>query len=214
MIREEAAGKRVLNLFCYTGTFSVYAAAGGAASTDSADLSHTYLAWAKENFSLNGFEAALVSPADFFQGGGRAGPAASAAETGARPRHSLLRADVLVFLDRALKAGMKWDLIIMDPPAFSNSKKMRTSLDIQRDHPRLIAQCLGLLSPGGRLWFSAGTRRFRLGEENIKKLLPGGSPDFTIEEPGDTIIDEDFRGKRPPPCYIFRLCPPGTDTGA
>ncbi|MDR1444774.1 MAG: class I SAM-dependent methyltransferase [Treponema sp.] len=180
LIREDAAGKRVLNLFAYTCAFSVYAAAGGAASVDSVDLSGGYLDWGRRNFALNGISA------------GRA--------------FRFIRADALRFLENA--AGKRWDLIILDPPAFSNSKKMTGTLDTRRDHPGLIARCLGLLAPGGRLWFSTGTGRFRLNREEIERLRQGGPRktgpgSLRIEEPGTKTIDEDFRGKKPPPCCLF-----------
>ncbi|MDR3174841.1 MAG: class I SAM-dependent methyltransferase [Treponema sp.] len=183
LLGGEAAGRRVLNLFAYTCAFSVYAAAGGAASVDSVDLSNTYLDWGKRNFSINGLAG----------DGKNAGP------------YHFIRADALRFLENAAGEGRNWDLIILDPPAFSNSKKMRATLDIRRDHPRLIARCLGLLKAGGRLWFSAGTGRFRLGWEEIQ-----GLPEFRnlkVEELGDRIADEDFKGRGPSPCYVFSFTP-------
>jgi 23S rRNA G2069 N7-methylase RlmK/C1962 C5-methylase RlmI len=191
LIRGEAAEKQVLNLFAYTCAFSVYAAAGGAVSVDSVDLSNTYLDWGRRNFALNGL------------------PAGEPAERGP---FRFIRADALRFLEGAAGRGRKWDLIILDPPAFSNSKKMAGALDIRRDHPELIVRCLGLLKPGGRLWFSAGTGRFPLRQEEIEaRLYRQGGPrrigpgELKIEEPGATISDEDFKGKRPPPCCILSL---------
>jgi 23S rRNA G2069 N7-methylase RlmK/C1962 C5-methylase RlmI len=181
LLGEEAAGRRILNLFAYTCTSSVYAAAGGAASVDSVDISNTYLNWGKQNFTLNGLAG----------GGGAAEP------------FRFIRADALRFLENASKEGRKWDLIILDPPAFSNSKKMAGTLDIRRDHPRLIARCLGLLGTGGRLWFSAGTDRFRLEREEIEGLVK--SRNLRIEEPGNKITDEDFKGRRPLPCFVFSV---------
>ena len=93
MIEADAKGKKVLNLFCYTASFSVYAVNGGAISTDSVDLSNTYLAWARENFALNGFEAKQMRPEEFFAKGGFSDPPA--------PGHRLIRADVNAFLERA-----------------------------------------------------------------------------------------------------------------
>jgi 23S rRNA G2069 N7-methylase RlmK/C1962 C5-methylase RlmI len=181
LVSREAAGRKTLNLFAYTCAFSVYAAAGGAASVDSVDLSNTYLDWGRRNFSLNGLTG----------DGKNAGP------------YRFIRAEALRFLENAAGEGRKWDLIILDPPVFSNSKKMSGALDIRRDHPRLIARCLALLNPGGRLWFSAGTGRFRLRREEIEGL----SRNFRVEEPGDRIADEDFKGRRPSPCYIFSVAP-------
>jgi 23S rRNA G2069 N7-methylase RlmK/C1962 C5-methylase RlmI len=189
MAREEAAGKRVLNLFCYTASFSVYAAAGDAAEVDSVDLSNTYLDWGLGNFGLNGFCGELVSPGALWGGG-------------SLPRFRFIRADVLAFLKAAAKARRTWDLIILDPPAFSNSKKMSFSLDIQRDHPGLIRSALRLLAPGAKLWFSAKARRFKLDPDAIRSVeFPG----LRVENIKDRVIDEDFRGKRIPECYLFEL---------
>ncbi|MDR2747175.1 MAG: class I SAM-dependent methyltransferase [Treponema sp.] len=185
LLGEEAAGRRTLNLFAYTCAFSVYAAAGGAASVDSVDLSNTYLDWGRRNFTLNGLgENEKKAGQGLFR---------------------FIRADALRFLENAEKEGRKWDLIILDPPAFSNSKKMADTLDIRRDHPRLIARCLRLLNPGGRLWFSAGTGRFRLELGEIEGLAGFGN--FKVEEPGDKTIDEDFQGKKASPCYVFSFTP-------
>ena len=155
-VQAEAAGKRFLNLFCYTGAFTVYAAAGGAASSTSVDLSNTYLDWAAENLRLNGLE---------------------------RREHELLRADVRDFLARDRQT---YDLAVLDPPTFSNSKKMRAELDLQRDHAALIRSVLALLAPGGVLWFSTNFRRFKLDAEALgagsiedcsKATLPPDFPD-------------------------------------
>lgn len=133
MLREQSQGKKVLNLFAYTGSFSVYAAAGGAREVLTMDLSNTYLDWARRNMGLNGFQ-------------------------GQAYRYE--RADVLEWL-RDRPRGV-WDHIILDPPTFSNSAMMREVLDVQRDHPWLIEACLMRLAPGGILWFSTNLRRFRL----------------------------------------------------
>jgi 23S rRNA G2069 N7-methylase RlmK/C1962 C5-methylase RlmI len=178
LVREISPGKRVLNLFCYTASFSVYAAAGGAQSVDSVDMSNTYLDWAKTNFTLNGLEALQVSPAVLNQGGNL-------------PPYRLIRADALRFLETA--SSLRWDLIILDPPAFSNSKKMTGILDLKRDHPNLVAQCLRLLSPGGRLIFTA--KGFTLDPKNY--------PEAGLEDIRETIRDEDFAGKRLPGVFSF-----------
>jgi 23S rRNA G2069 N7-methylase RlmK/C1962 C5-methylase RlmI len=188
LVRAASAGKRVLNLFCYTASFSVYAAAGGAREVDSVDMSNTYLDWAAANFSLNGLETRRVSPGDLaaLRGPDPAGP----------PTCRLIRADALRFLEGAAAAGLFWDLIILDPPAFSNSKKMNGDLDLQRDHRRLISQSVDLLAPGGMLWFSANARNF--------KLDPTDFPSISIEDIREKIRDEDFRGKHLPACYTLR----------
>ncbi|MDR2305181.1 MAG: class I SAM-dependent methyltransferase [Treponema sp.] len=163
-IREEAANKKVLNLFCYTGSFSVYAASGGAASVDSVDLSGVYLEWARANFALN-----ALNPGN------------------------LVRADALLFMEDVKRARKTWDIIILDPPAFSNSKRMRGTIDLRRDHGELIKSCLSLLSPGGVLYFSANTKGFKLNAETA-----GTGEDIT-----EKMRDEDFKGKRIPLCFKF-----------
>jgi 23S rRNA (guanine2445-N2)-methyltransferase / 23S rRNA (guanine2069-N7)-methyltransferase len=132
-----AAGKRFLNLFCYTGVATVHAAAGGAASSLSVDLSRTYLDWARANLELNGLA------------------------TGA---HQLLQADVLRWLQEQ-RPGPQWDLVFLDPPTFSNSARMQGVLDTQRDHARLIEGCMRILAPEGVLVFSTNARRFVLDDE-------------------------------------------------
>jgi 23S rRNA G2069 N7-methylase RlmK/C1962 C5-methylase RlmI len=189
IVRKETAGKRMLNLFCYTASFSVCAAAGGAEETDSVDLSNTYLAWAGVNFSLNGFRAETVSEREALY------PAALAAHE-IRVRHRLIRADALSFLEHAAAAKRKWDLVIMDPPAFSNSKKMTSTLDIKRDHRELAASALRLLAPAGRLYFAAGVKNFRLDAN--------GFPGFKAEDIRTRQADEDFPPNKAPSCYVFQ----------
>jgi len=134
MVRELSKGKDVLNLFAYTGAFSVYAASGGAARVTTVDLSNTYIDWAKKNFELN----QLINNTAF----------------------EFFVQDVLQFLPQQPEAF--YDLIVMDPPTFSNSKKMKELLDIQRDHPFLIREALRILRPGGILFFSTNARKFKL----------------------------------------------------
>jgi 23S rRNA G2069 N7-methylase RlmK/C1962 C5-methylase RlmI len=177
LIREASAGKRILNLFCYTAAFSVCAAAGGAASVDSVDMSRTYLEWGGRNFALNGFEASLPDTG-----------------TDRRSPWRLIRAEAGAFLDQAGRRGERWDLIILDPPAFSNSKKMESALDIKRDHGTLIRRCMGLLDEGGVLWFSASARGFRLDS------IPG----LIAENRERELEDEDFKGKKAPACWTLR----------
>jgi 23S rRNA (guanine2445-N2)-methyltransferase / 23S rRNA (guanine2069-N7)-methyltransferase len=138
-LRERARAVRFLNLFCYTASATVYAAAGGARESVSVDLSNRYLDWAAENFRLNGLDPA---------------------------RHRLVRADCREWLRGAgAQSGSEatpFDLIFLDPPTFSNSKRMQGVLDVQRDHPEMIAQCLRRLTSGGLLVFSTNAQRFRL----------------------------------------------------
>lgn len=185
LVREEAAGKRVLNLFCYTASFSVHAAAAGASEVDSVDLSNTYLDWAAGNFAANGFSAVRLSPEDY-----------TAQKAPSAPLR-LVRADALRFLQEAAKRRMLWDLIILDPPTFSNSKKMAGTLDIRRDHQDLIALCLSLLAPGGRLWFSTNAKGFKMDE--------GAFPAAQVKDMTLQTVDEDFRGRKVRACYTFTL---------
>jgi 23S rRNA G2069 N7-methylase RlmK/C1962 C5-methylase RlmI len=182
LIRSEAAGRRVLNLFCYTASLSVAAAAGGAAAVDSVDLSNTYLDWARENFILNGL--------------------CSAANQDAPPRDEkpfrFIRDDALRFIDRC--GGQSWDIIIVDPPAFSNSKKMTADFDLRRDHPALVSRCLKLLGSGGTLYLNASVKGFKLNEDAFKT----GSPP-NIENISEKLRDEDFRGKRIPVTYRISI---------
>jgi 23S rRNA G2069 N7-methylase RlmK/C1962 C5-methylase RlmI len=177
-----AGDKRVLNLFCYTAAFSVYAAAGGARTVDSVDLSRTYLDWGAVNFGLNRLEARAVEERAFFKAPDRGPPG------------RLIRADARAFLDEAARSRCRWDLIILDPPAFSNSKKMAGTLDIKRDHRDLISRCIALLEPGGVLWFSAARR---------VRLESGDFPGFACRELGPEIGGEDFRGRVLPRCYTL-----------
>ena len=164
MVREEAAGKRVLNLFCYTGSFSVYAAAGGAAQVTSVDLSKTYLQWAEENMRLN----------DCFDAS----------------KHHFEHADVKQYLDTLPPAS--FDLVVMDPPTFSNSKRMKDFLDIQRDHAELLNKTLQAVSPGGVIYFSNNYRKFELHTEQIHSK--------EIRDITRATTPFDFEGK------LFRYC--------
>lgn len=161
MVREAAKGKRVLNLFGYTGAFTVYAAAGGARQTVTVDLSNTYLDWSADNLALNGLTDR---------------------------RNVLVREDVLEWMGHAIERGDVYDIIVLDPPTFSNSKKMRDVLDLRRDHPMLLTDALALLAPGGWLLFSTNARKFRLERR--------GLPPCRITDITDETVPEDFR-KRP-----------------
>ncbi|HEY1725932.1 MAG TPA: bifunctional 23S rRNA (guanine(2069)-N(7))-methyltransferase RlmK/23S rRNA (guanine(2445)-N(2))-methyltransferase RlmL [Steroidobacteraceae bacterium] len=133
-LRQQARGARFLNLFCYTGTATVYAASGGAQDSLSLDLSSRYLHWAADNLRLNGIDLS---------------------------RHRLERADCLEWLRTAAERAERFDLIFLDPPTFSNSKRMQGVLDVQRDHVELIAGSMRVLAPEGLLVFSTNAQRFR-----------------------------------------------------
>ncbi len=164
MVREESAGKRVLNLFCYTGSFSVYAACGGAASVTSVDLSKTYFQWAEDNFTANEID---------------------------KTRHHFVHADVKQYL-KTLQPN-SFDLVIMDPPTFSNSKRMKDFLDIQRDHAELLNDVLKATTTGGIIYFSTNHSTFVLDREDI---LSDNIRDIT-----KATTPFDFEGKLKRWCY-------------
>ena len=164
MVREDAKDKNVLNLFCYTGSFSVYAAAGGAKEVVSVDLSNTYLNWARENFELNNLND--------------------------QHKYSFVKADVLQYLDKLPRDY--YDLVILDPPTFSNSKMMKDILDIQRDHVDLINRLLLSVKPGGRIYFSTNSRKFVIDEKEINAK--------EIKDITRATTPFDFEGK------LFRFC--------
>ena len=137
IVAKEAIGKRLLNLFAYTCSFSVHAAVKGAAYTKSVDMSNRYTQWGRENFDLNGIDA---------------------------KSHPIIRADCLQFLDEELNCGGKYGVIVIDPPTISRSKKMRQMFDVQIDYPILLRKALLLLAPGGVIFFSTNLRTFQLDE--------------------------------------------------
>lgn len=165
LVRAESAGRRVLNLFAYTGAFTVAAAAGGAASTSSVDQSGTYLDWLRDNLELNGLSSSA---------------------------HETLRADCVAFLEDAIRDGLTWDLVVLDPPSFSTLGG-RGGLDIQRDHRKLVLACLALLSPGGVLWFSTNHQRF---EPDL-----AGLPAASVKDMTERTIPEDFRNRAVHRCW-------------
>lgn len=154
MIRDLASGVRFLNLFAYTCTATVYAAAGGAVSTVSVDNSNTYLEWGRRNMELNGYSG---------------------------PNHRFVREDCLKWLKQ--DAGT-YDLIFLDPPTFSNSRRMAGTLDIQRDHASLIRSAARLLAPDGVLIFSNNYRQF--------KMEPDALPRLEIKDITKETIARDF----------------------
>ncbi|MGB1699266.1 MAG: class I SAM-dependent methyltransferase, partial [Nannocystaceae bacterium] len=172
-IGEHVRGKRFLNLFCYTGVVTVHAAIGGARETTSVDLSARYLDWAADNLRLN-----------------RCSPRTNA----------LIRDDVMVWMDDAAERGERWDLLFIDPPTFSNSKRMEGTFDVQRDHEGLLRKAAVLCAPGGEIIFSTNSRRFKISEalEEVMK----------VEDVTEWSLPPDFsRQRRAHHCY--RLYPRG-----
>lgn len=154
-IHQHAGGKKFLNLFCYTASASVHAALGGATETVNVDMSHTYLDWAQRNFKLNNLRS---------------------------HKHRFERADCLEWLKRCREG---FDLILLDPPTFSNSKKMDSTLDIQRDHVMLIRRCMDLLTDQGQLVFSNNLRTFELDRDALSA--------FEIKDYHKESLDPDFQ---------------------
>ncbi|MBM68556.1 MAG: bifunctional 23S rRNA (guanine(2069)-N(7))-methyltransferase RlmK/23S rRNA (guanine(2445)-N(2))-methyltransferase RlmL [Haliea sp.] len=152
---KEAAGRDFLNLFCYTGTATVHAALGGARTTTSVDLSNTYLAWLRKNLAQNGLDES---------------------------RNHIVRADCLSWLQESTQ---RYDLILLDPPSFSNSRKVEGSFDVQRDHGALVRAALARLRPGGVLYFSNNRRGFRLDPDLVSS--------YHCEDITRATLDPDFQ---------------------
>jgi 23S rRNA (guanine2445-N2)-methyltransferase / 23S rRNA (guanine2069-N7)-methyltransferase len=167
LIANKAKNKKFLNLFCYTATATVHAALGGASESVSVDMSKTYLEWAKKNFIKNN-----INP----------------------KRHKLVQSDCISWLKNCREG---FDLIFLDPPSFSNSKRMEDVLDIQQDHVDLISRCMDLLLPGGLLIFSTNLRSF--------KIDKGLNSNFNLEHITDKTLDPDFqRNQKIHHCWLIR----------
>lgn len=166
MVRHEAKGKRVLNLFAYTGSFSVYAAAGGASQVTTVDLSNTYLDWAVRNFKLNGLPL---------------------------ERHRFVREDTMSFLEDSVSTSERYDLAIIDPPTYSNSKRTETDWDIQLDHPALLNAVTKVMPPGGVIYFSSNYHKFKLYEDRLEQL---SCHDITSR-----TVPQDFVNKKTHRCW-------------
>jgi 23S rRNA (cytosine1962-C5)-methyltransferase len=168
MVREEAKGKKVLNLFCYTGSFSVYAASGGAEEVVSVDLSKTYLNWAKRNMQYNKLYK--------------------------DEQHHFIHADVMEWIDTELPKDY-FDIIICDPPTFSNSKRMDDTFDVQRDHVKLLKQLLKGCTYTGRIYFSNNYRGFQIDRDAI--------PATVVKDITGATTPFDFQGKLHRSCFLI-----------
>lgn len=157
LVGQKAKGRRVLNLFSYTGSASVHAALGGAKSVTTVDMSNTYLAWAKENFALNGLQG---------------------------KQYEFVQADCLQWIRDCRE---QYDLIFIDPPTFSNSKRMEDSFDVQRDHVNLLGALVKLLSPTGELVFSNNKRKFKMDIETLTKM------NITVKNIDDITLPMDYK---------------------
>ncbi|MFC3121675.1 bifunctional 23S rRNA (guanine(2069)-N(7))-methyltransferase RlmK/23S rRNA (guanine(2445)-N(2))-methyltransferase RlmL [Agaribacter flavus] len=171
MFASMCQGMDVLNLFCYTGSVSVHAAIAGARSVTSVDMSNTYLQWAKDNFTLNKLRCASV-----FE-----------------------QANCVDWVKQAAnKVHCRYDRVFLDPPSFSNSKRMQNTWDVQRDHVELIGQVKAILKPNAKVFFSNNLRSFSLDEDAIREL------GFKIENVTSTTIPEDFsRNPKIHHCWIL-----------
>lgn len=169
-VGERSADRRILNLFAYTGAFSVHARAGGAAKTTTVDMSRTYLDWYERNLDLN--------------------------EYGLDDRHVAIQADCLDWLDAEAKSpSERYDIVICDPPTFSNSKRMKSgSFSIDRDHPDLLENISRLVAPGGEIFFSTNSRSFSLSPDAVP-------PDFGHHEISRRSVPEDFRNRKIHRCW-------------
>lgn len=160
--------ERMLNLFSYTSSFSVVAAKAGVRYTTSVDMSNTYCDWSRDNFELNALE---------------------------KFNHIAIRENVQFFLEN-MKNNWRFDLIVIDPPTFSRSKKMPVPFDIQKDHPFLINHCLDHLNQDGIILFSNNFQKFKL---NADALDTNNIQDITKE-----TIPEDFKNDKIHKCYIIK----------
>jgi len=169
LVRRYSEGKSFLNLFAYTGSFTVYARAGGAVATTTVDMSRTYQDWTRRNFALNGMRES--------------------------PEHRLEAADCLAWLRKGPATGEQYDLIVCDPPTFSNSKRMgEATWAIDRDYAALLALIEPFLAPGGFLYFSTNSR----GLKWDASALPAGLEALDL---GDRTVPQDFRNRRIHRCW-------------
>lgn len=166
LVALESKGKRLLNLFSYTCSFSVHAAVCGAAYTKSVDMSNTYCSWGRDNFELNNLSAGS---------------------------NKIVRDDCMKFLEHESE---KYDIIVIDPPTISRSKRMDEMFDVQRDYTRLIAQALRLLEKGGVIYFSTNYRKFTFQEEFFSNCM--------VEEVSDKTLPQDFNRKSIHRCWKIR----------
>lgn len=163
IINQSAQNQKVLNLFSYTGSISIAAALGGGVVT-TIDMSNTYIQWAKDNFNLNELSV---------------------------DKHEFIQADVIQYIDNDLRN--QFDLIILDPPSFSNSKRMDDVFDVQRDHEKMILKLMSILSENGVLYFSNNNRKFSLSQKVEEQ--------FKVKDISLQSIPKDFRDTKIHVCY-------------
>lgn len=172
LIAAISKGKRLLNLFAYTCSFSVHAAIAGATYTKSVDMSNTYTLWGRDNFILNSLSL---------------------------KNNEIVRADCLKFLDEEIRSKAKYDIVIIDPPTISRSKKMDQMFDIQIDYVPLIEKALQLLSKDGIIFFSTNSRKFAFEESLFASC--------TIKDISEKTIPLDFHNQKIHRCWeITSMC--------
>lgn len=171
LVASLSKDKRILNLFAYTCSFSVHAACAGAIFTKSVDMSNTYTAWGKENFVLNSLSL---------------------------KNNQIVRADCLKFLDEEVRSGLKYDIIIIDPPTISRSKKMDQMFDIQIDYISLISKSLKILAQGGSIFFSTNSKKFVFDQTCFKSC--------SVVEISHKTIPIDFHDSKIHRCWKISLC--------
>ncbi len=207
LVAAEAKGAHMLNLFAYTGTFSVYAARAGARTTTTVDMSRTYLEWARENLVLNGFEDTAFAPRrpdrDSHSSGRTSKREAPPNHRGKRPqsmavdgtsaRHTLHQADVIAFLAQSSREKPRYDVVFVDPPTFSNSKRMEASFDVERDHGALLQAVRRVTRRDGVVYFSTNRRRFHFDASAARG--------FEVEEITERTVPRDFEAQKPHRCW-------------
>ena len=166
-IYKTSKDKKVLNLFCYTGSVSVFAALGGGTVT-SVDMSNTYIQWAKENFTINNIDI---------------------------NKHEFITENAIEWLDQH-KNLKKYDLIFLDPPTFSNSKKMTDEFEVERDQNFLVNCCMEMLSPEGVLYFSNNKRKFKISPEILAT--------YSVKDITTETIPQDFHDQKIHHCFELR----------
>lgn len=166
-LAKEAQNKTILNLFCYTASFSIHAFLGGANAVCSVDSSKTALLWAEENMKLNGIKHT--------------------------PNFVLKNEEVISFLDDAITKNKKWDIIICDPPTFSNSKRWKGFFDVNKDYINLCCKCLKVLEKGGTLYFSSNSKRLKFDEKTLRET---SGESLFIKDISQLSIPLDFRNKK------------------
>lgn len=170
-VRENIAGKDFLNLFCYTGSFTVYAASAGAASTCSIDLSNTYLEWLQRNLRLNDIDTA-------------------------NSKHQCIRGDCIEQLQKQINENKRYDIIVCDPPTFSNSKSNDKDFIVQEQHIELLQLCAQLLKKDGVIYFSTNYRQFKMSDIILDSMQ--------VSDISEVSIPDDFRNRRIHYCWDIR----------